>query len=103
MDDDVTPVMSPVAMELQRARVEQARRRLLAGALSPQVLDAIAELLGVREQLFSFEAREDGSFDTLRAMRVDTLRGVVETLRYEVARVEQCERNLREMEILLQK
>lgn len=61
------------------------RRRLFASVFTEEVLEQMAHLFGVQRRLFSFAQGADGAYDPLQAMRVDTLRGVIDTLRYEAS------------------
>lgn len=66
------------------------RRGVLAAALTPEVLDALEEFLGVKDVLWAFNEGEGGT-DALAACRRDTLMGVVRALRWEVSHVEEGE------------
>ena len=92
-----------LAAVIVRQRAEQRTREVLAKVMTPEALDALACLLGVDGVRFSFQKGRDGAFDTLDAMRVDTLRGVVETLRFETTkeRIDTCQSNLERMEVLM--
>lgn len=72
------------------------RRRLLHDHLTPEVLEAIEETLGVKGQIFSFT--EADRYDPIAACRKDTLTGVVKLLRHEAAMAGTSECLLTKME-----
>lgn len=80
MADDVS-----LEERLTRAEDELARRVMFNRVLVPGVLDEMEEFLGVKGCIFAFQKKEDGSFDTLEAMRVDTLAGAMRALRLEAS------------------
>lgn len=71
-------------LEAQRELTE--RRMLLKRALTPEVLDALEETLGIRGTIFAFTEAE--GYNALAACRRDTLTGVMKLLRHEVANAE---------------
>lgn len=69
------------------------RRRLFAQAFTPEVQKALAEFLGVDEQIFAFE----GDFDPYRACQKDALAGVVRGIAWEIEHLPEAEEALAAM------
>ena len=79
-------------VERQRRVVE--RRRLFARVFSPEVLDALGEFLGVKEQIFAFS----GEMEPFRACQDDAKAGVLRGIAWEVEHLEEAEAALEQME-----
>ena len=71
-----------------------ARRQLFARVFTPEVLDALAEFLGVDDVIFAFQ----GDMDPYRACQLDAKAGVVRGLRWEVEHLDEAVETLRAME-----
>lgn len=84
-------------VERQRRVVE--RRRLFARVFSPEVLDALGEFLGVKEQIFAFS----GEMEPFRACQDDAKAGVLRGIAWEVEHLEEAEAALEQMEKELKK
>lgn len=72
-------------MEVQRRVVE--RRRLFKRVFTPEVLDALGEFLGVKDQIFAFS----GEMDPYRACQQDAKAGVLRGIAWEVEHLEEAE------------
>lgn len=83
---------------LERLKAEQRRRLLLAGALSPEVLDAMEELLGVKGVIVTYQTDEQGNYDVYGSLRLRTLCEAMAVLRYEVGRVASVDDTINQLE-----
>lgn len=72
-------------MEVQRRVVE--RRRLFKRVFTPEVLDALGEFLGVKDQIFAFQ----GDMDPYKACQLDAKAGVLRGIAWEVEHLEEAE------------
>ena len=79
-------------IEKQRKVVE--RRQLFARVFTPEVLDALAEFLGVEDVIFAFH----GDMDPYHACQLDAKAGVVRGIRWEVEHLDEAVEVLRAME-----
>ncbi|MBR3903236.1 MAG: hypothetical protein IKJ29_06220 [Akkermansia sp.] len=72
-------------MEVQRRVVE--RRRLFKRVFTPEVLDALGEFLGVKDQIFAFQ----GDMDPYKACQLDAKAGVLRGIAWEVEHLGEAE------------
>lgn len=84
------------ALEVLRRTVE--RRRLFHKVFSEEVLEELQHLFGLDKRVFAFRVGPDGKYDPLDAMRDDTLRGVIASLRWEAdaAQLQEAEKLMQE-------
>lgn len=59
------------------------RRRLFNRIFTPELLAEMTAFFGLDKRVFAFRVGLDGKYDPLDAMRTDTVRGVIESLRWE--------------------
>lgn len=84
-------------VERQRRVVE--RRRLFARVFTPDVLEALGEFLGVKDQIFAFS----GEMDPYRACQEDAKAGVLRGIAWEVEHLGEAEAALDAMVLELKK
>lgn len=70
------------------------RRRLFARVFTTEVLDALADFLGVQDMIFAFQ----GDMDPYHACQQDAKAGVVRGIRWEVEHLDEAVDALRAME-----
>lgn len=83
---------SDVAVATQRRVV--ARRELFARVFTPEVLDELADFLGVQDMVFAFQ----GDMDPYHACQQDAKAGVVRGIRWEVEHLDEAREDLRKLE-----
>ena len=83
---------SDVAVATQRRVV--ARRELFARVFTPEVLDELADFLGVQDVVFAFQ----GDMNPYSACQLDTKLGVVRGIAWEAAHVDEAREDLRKLE-----
>ena len=83
---------SDVAVATQRRVV--ARRELFARVFTPEVLDELADFLGVQDVVFAFQ----GEMNPYSACQLDTKLGVVRGIAWEAAHVDEAREDLRKLE-----
>ncbi len=70
------------------------RRQLFRAKLDKEVMDELADFLGVNDAVFAFRALGDKPIDPYLAAQRDALMGVVRGLQYEIDHLEQAEDEL---------
>ena len=83
---------SDVAVATQRRVV--ARRELFARVFTPEVLDELADFLGVQDVVFAFQ----GDMNPYSACQLDTKLGVLRGMAWEAAHVDEAREDLRKLE-----
>ena len=83
---------SDIAVATQRRVV--ARRELFARVFTPEVLDELADFLGVQDVVFAFQ----GDMNPYSACQLDTKLGVVRGIAWEAAHVDEAREDLRKLE-----
>ena len=83
---------SDVAVATQRKVV--ARRELFARVFTPEVLDELADFLGVQDVVFAFQ----GDMNPYSACQLDTKLGVLRGIAWEAAHVDEAREDLRKLE-----
>lgn len=81
-----------IAVATQRKVV--ARRELFARVFTPEVLDELADFLGVQDVVFAFQ----GDMNPYSACQLDTKLGVVRGIAWEAAHVDEAREDLRKLE-----